>query len=1025
MRPLKLIMNAFGPYAGHVEIPFSEFGTQGLYLITGDTGAGKTTIFDGIVFALYGEASGDVRKSDMMRSDFAKPSEKTYVELEFICRGKKYQIVRNPEYQRPKTRGKGMTKESADAALTYPDGKVVTGSRQTVKAVEELLGIDRSQFVQIAMIAQGAFLKLLLAGTEERGRIFRKIFNTGNYLEFQKELKCRLLDTKKEYEELKRSISQYTDGILLPEPQECQMCTALVDEQKKCGKTFADDRHPVDNDQIPVQTADAAEDRAVEPAVKNTGEYAEDTVDIEHIISVWKQYAGGDAVYHLTELTEMLDQLVEGEKRLYRTEGKQARMLEKSLMELQEKLGKLRMADQARRDIVKKQQRLEGLKQEYKEKEQTLAAAKERLPEAEQAAAQAAVLEGQMDRYKEMEQLAATVIQNDREYKNLEQQKQKLETAYQKSEQDFEKTEQRLKEIGDLTQRIALLKREEEAWKRSQADVLTLEKMLQNLKQQKHELTQAEEVFRKAREKSTQLGRQYVDMENAFLSGQAGILAEALVEGWPCPVCGSREHPVPAKRSMEIPSEEQLKILAAEKEAALAKTTETSGAAAKARGMYQQTESLLEEWCRQKNVQEWYLNRDAEIRLRDSDTDVSDKNIVVIDSKTQESIQREDKLTELAEQYLQYQKTDLQLQQRNLYALHTELQNLWKEQKQLLENQPQQQKQLETLRREREKNQQELIRIQTSLEEWKAQGRKLQAALPYKSRREAESVWKQLTETRKQIEAALKKAQEQLEECRRKAAEEEAACKALQKQAARAGSAGEMEQVAEQKEHLQDQKSRLDRIMKQRNVRIRTNEAILEQLQKNRQKQQEVQEKYRILAVLSDTANGELKGKQKIAFEQYIQIVFFRQIIQEANKRFSIMTDGRYLLQRREDAGNLRSQSGLELNVLDHYTGRVRSVQSLSGGESFKASLSMALGLADVVQQYAGGVQLDTVFIDEGFGSLDRDSLNQAIKILNELAGGRRLAGIISHVDELKERIGKKIVVQKGTEGSSLMVLSE
>lgn len=950
MRPVKLIMSAFGPYAGCVEIPFSEFGSHGLYLITGDTGAGKTTIFDGIVFALYGEASGDVRKSDMMRSDFARPAEKTYVELEFLCRGKQYRIVRNPEYLRPKTRGEGMTKESADAALTYPDGKVVTGSRQTVKAIEELLGIDRSQFVQIAMIAQGDFLKLLLAGTEERGKIFRKIFNTGNYLDFQKELKRRLLDTKKEYEELKRSIGQYAEGILLPGENE---------------------------------NANNTEDASV----------------LEMSVSKLRQLAESDTVYHLPEVTEALEQFLAEEKSLYKFEGKEIRTLEKSLMELQEKLGRLRMADQAKREIEKKQLILEKLNLECKEKEQNLAAAKERMPEAEQAASQAAILEGQMDRYVEMEQLAALVIRNEKERKSLEEQNRKLDEDCRKAELLCEKTEQRLKEIGDLTQRITLLKKEEEEWKRSQADLVMLEKLLQNLKTQKQELQKAEEIFLRAREKSTHLGKVYVDMEDAFLSGQAGILAEALVDGWPCPVCGSREHPVPARKSAEIPSEAQLKKLAAEKEAALARTTEASGAAAKARGAWQQTEQALEDWCVQQGVKE-----------NDSHNKCS---AVELSWET------------LAEQYLQVQKTELLQVQKRLSEQHTELQRLWKEQKQLMEYQPQQQKQLESLRTEKEKSQQELIRIQTSLEEWKAQGRKMQAALTYKSRREAESIWKQLNDTKKQIESSVKKAEEQLEECRRKTAEEEAACKALQKQAVKAGTAEEVETLTEEKENLQRQKQQMDRAMKERNVRIQTNESVLAQLRKNMQKQQEVQQQYSVLAVLSDTANGELKGKQKLAFEQYIQIVFFRQIIQEANKRFSVMTDGRYLLQRREDAGNLRSQSGLELNVLDHYTGRLRSVQSLSGGESFKASLAMALGLADVVQQYAGGVQLDTVFIDEGFGSLDRDSLNQAIQILSELAGGRRLAGIISHVEELKERIGKKIVVKKGTEGSSLTVVSE
>jgi len=214
----------------------------------------------------------------------------------------------------------------------------------------------------------------------------------------------------------------------------------------------------------------------------------------------------------------------------------------------------------------------------------------------------------------------------------------------------------------------------------------------------------------------------------------------------------------------------------------------------------------------------------------------------------------------------------------------------------------------------------------------------------------------------------------------------------------------------------------LEQRQRQRHVLLQTDEGILGQLKKSRKKMGQVDEAYQTLAVLSDTANGELRGRQKLAFEQYIQAVFFGQIICEANKRFSVMTEGRYLLKRRENAGNLRSQTGLDLDVFDYYTGRRRNVQSLSGGEAFKASLSLALGLADVVQRYAGGVQLDTVFIDEGFGSLDRESLDQAIRILNELAGSRRLAGIISHVEELKERIDRKIIVKKGTAGSTLVL---
>ncbi|MDD4583368.1 MAG: SMC family ATPase, partial [Eubacteriales bacterium] len=216
MKPLKLILSAFGPYGDKVEIPLSEFGDRGLYLITGDTGAGKTTIFDAITFALYGEASGTNRESTMFRSDFASTKVKTFVELEFVYQEEIYKIERNPKYQRAKSRGEGTTWENANAALIYPDGKVKTGSTAVTEAIKELLGIDRNQFTQIAMIAQGDFLKLLLANTEERGKIFRTVFNTDLYRQFQMELKRQANNLKGQYEDLHKSILQYVGEVSCP-----------------------------------------------------------------------------------------------------------------------------------------------------------------------------------------------------------------------------------------------------------------------------------------------------------------------------------------------------------------------------------------------------------------------------------------------------------------------------------------------------------------------------------------------------------------------------------------------------------------------------------------------------------------------------------------------------------------------------------------------------------------------------------------------------------------------------------------
>lgn len=923
MRPEKLTMCAFGPYAGKVEVPFSEFGTHGIYLITGDTGAGKTTIFDGIVFSLYGEASGDVRKADMMRSDFADTKEKTYVELEFTCRNQRYTVTRNPEYLRPKTRGEGMTKETADATLVYPDGRVVSGSRQTTKAIEELLGIDRNQFVQIAMIAQGDFLKLLLAGTEERGRIFRKIFDTGCYLDFQKALKHQLLETKRTYEELQRSVSQYAEGICVPE-------------------------HGQDNS--------------------------------EELRAAMKQ----EMIYHLPEVIAALEAWIREEKRDQKKLEKMRDFLESELLLLQEKIGRCQMTEQVRQEIAKKERSLELLKQDCQKCEDVEQETQKQKPMVQKMADEMAVLEQQMERYEALDRVKKEIADLGKSQQENEQLRQKLGAAAEETKKQYQQAGEQLQKAGDPKQKLLLLEKEEEEFRRQKKELQMLYQMQKILEKQRTEVEQEEQRFLKANEISMELGKKYVDMEAAFLGGQAGVLAKSLQEGKPCPVCGSLKHPMPAKSSQKIPSERELKQLSVEKDLALEETRKIAEKLAGDRGRYEQNCQSYRDWCEDHGI-----------------------------------------FAEIAGYYLEEQKKKLQIQEQSLSKQRTDLEDLKAKVEKLQQELPHLEQQMEKLCRdaqEAEHNQIALREKRTGKIQMMGQ---IQKDLACENKKEAESLLYRLKKTKKELEQNIQNAAEKLEQARTRKAAEERTLETLRTQVAKEQNEGaeKSEQLEIKKTQLISQKDDLLKEQKERHSILLTNEKILRQLSSSQKKLEEARRSYEMLAVLSDTANGELKGKQKIAFEQYIQIVFFGQIIREANKRFSVMTDGRYLLRRREEAGNLRSQTGLELNVFDYYTGRLRSVQSLSGGESFKASLSMALGLADVVQQYAGGIQLDTVFIDEGFGSLDRESLNQAIGILNDLAGSRRLAGIISHVDELKERIDKKILVKKGPEGSSLTLV--
>lgn len=927
MRPEKLTMCAFGPYAGCVTVPFSEFGDHGLYLITGDTGAGKTTIFDGIVFALYGEASGDVRKAEMLRSDFAAPTEKTYVELTFWCGGKLYTVMRNPAYMRPKARGEGMTNEAAGATLFYPDGRVVSGSKPTTKAVEELLGLDRDQFVQIAMIAQGDFLKLLLAGTEERGKIFRKIFNTGLYVNFQKELKQRLLETKKSYDEEKRSVSQYAKGILYPSEEE---------------------------------------------AVYAVGRLAELT--------------GEKTSYHIQDLLAALDELIGIESRLEAEDDTCRRRLEAELSQVQEKLGRQQVIDRTKEEVRQKEARIQSLMQAGSEWQLRYDEAVRRQSEAEQAGDRLVILEAQMKQYEKIEILDQNIRKLNQMFQEIERVLRQAEERSKKLKAQIEAGKKRQNEIGQPEHELRLLAAAQDELQKKKEELKRFENLYRELKQQEKALHQEEERYLALQKNSMELGRVYIEMENLFLNSQAGILAQRLKQGMPCPVCGSKEHPMPAQSSGESPSEEELRRVEKQKEEAHAQASAAAQRTARKRGEYEQNRKHFEAWLLKEVARE---------------STEEQQNIAAYFAKRRNILAQEEREAEEKKRLLNqllWEKTEWE---KRLPAMEEE-QAVLAEKKADLE-----QRRAAGLARQ---------------EEFAKQRTELLEELPFTDRAQAAQQMEKLRAVKQEIETAIQKSGEQLEKTKTEKISEQKALEALQKQLVQTEHF-DTEALTEGGKRLQREKEELELRRKERYVRLETNRTIRRSLQKGSERLVQSEKTYELLETLSNTANGELKGKQKLAFEQYIQTVFFGKIIREANKRFSVMTDGRYLMRRREEAGNLRSQTGLELNVFDHYTGRLRSVQSLSGGEAFKASLSLALGLADVVQQHAGGIALDAVFIDEGFGSLDRESLNQAIRILTDLAGSSRLAGIISHVEELKERIDRKIVVKKDMTGSSLEIV--
>ena len=940
MRPCKLTISAFGPYAGVTELDLDRLGSSGLYLITGDTGAGKTTIFDAITFALYGEASGNSREPEMMRSMYADPGTPTYVEMEFLYQGKKYTIRRNPEYLRPKDRGEGMTKQKAEAELIFPDGRLpVTKSRDVTRAVEEMLGLDKQQFTQVAMIAQGDFLKLLLAKTEERSRIFREIFHTKPYQILQEQLKDASGSLRLEYEEVSRSIHQYVQGI-------------------QCG-----------------------ENSLYRTQLENAGKK-------HQVISIG-------------ETLEILKQILkEDEEKAADTQG-QLEQLEQELEEVNRQLGKVQTIARTRESLVREEARLASWEPEYEKAKTEWEEQQKQKPLLEQLVWQ---LHEEQSRLKE--------------YDEILKQKRQLELWGKEYYRQKELAEQNKKKVLSLDESIASVKAEIAGMQGADQGYLELRQEWQELEQKKQQLDellgrekayrqfreqlqQAQQNYLRQAERSKGLRMDYEQKEKAFLDEQAGILAANLKEGEPCPVCGSRDHPIPAKMTSTVITREELmrarETLQREEE----KTGQYSLRAGEWKGKVDSLRSGLEE--QRKLV----LGAEAEQLFGTEGCSDYGENHPAESCRESEwglLLERAAKKNDRKRSELAGMLQEKEGQIRRRKKLEAELPKL------------------ENRRQEVQQETEKLLREQAALT---AQARVLKeqiekgtASLKYESKEIAEKTIGQLAAQKEEMEQANQKVQEALELGQRAVENGRSAVKILKEQLQQEeepdGEALRLRQetLLLRKKELSGQKTKLY-------ARINGNQQILESISKQKDTMERVEQKWGWMRALSNTANGNVSGKDKIMLETYIQMTYFDRTLRRANLRLMTMTGGQYELVRKMSAANQKSQSGLELDVIDHYNGTKRSVQTLSGGEAFKASLALALGLSDEIQASAGGICLDTMFVDEGFGSLDEESLNQALRALSDLTEGSRLVGIISHVSELKERIDKQIIVIKERAGGS------
>lgn len=944
MRPEKLTISAFGPYADRTEIDFSRLGDSGLYLITGDTGAGKTTIFDAITFALYGQASGQVRDSAMFRSKYADTATETFVELVFSYQGKKYQVFRSPEYMAPKKRGTGLTLRKAEAQLIYPDERQpVTKARDVTRAIEELLGLDYEQFTQIAMIAQGDFQKLLLAGTVQRGEIFRQIFHTGIYQQVQLKLKEAAQSRYKEYDEMRRSIAQYLDGVKLRQREGTE---AEEFAELKKGKFEGKLERSLE---ILKSFIDQGEKRESE-LLKQEQEVDQKIRTMENILhlSAQKRNLEQKKDFARKQLEQLLPDLekVSGEAEKYKDADQKCEALGILIREKQEQL--------------KKYQVLEQLKKELDEIRMQLKKCR---------AGQEANIRQEQQLHKDMEQLK-------KERSLLENSQLDL----QKAITEKEKRTQRKSELNGLETEMREFKGLYEATKEQQ------------------------KKYQAAYEKAQQQSEYYQQIFHSFLDAQAGILAQELKENEPCPVCGSLSHPHPRIISKgrtvtsEILDNEKIKLdklekISADQSLEAGKLKERSNASWKQ--IVSGAEELLEEFqefrkeTKNGNGQAgdfrtvWkqmilMINREKE-QCKNLLTE-SDRKI----REAEENTKRKQKVEKLLEN-LEKEKDILQEKKNSCDREQTGLTTKASENEKQQKNAAEEIRQVhseagkEVLEKEIREKQQEYIDLKENSRKMKETFERFQA-----EKARITSTIKTLDEQQKEI--------------------------------------GEIreDEIREQYTESTTQKTELAEKRKELFSIQSGNLEIFRKVQKRKEEMTKAEAEYVWMKNLSDTANGNLNGKAKIELETYIQMAYFDRILRRANVRLMTMSSGQYELKRQEQSENRKEKAGLDLNVIDHYNGTERSVKTLSGGESFQASLSLALGLSDEIQASAGGIRLDSMFVDEGFGSLDEEALSQAVKALSSLADGHRMVGIISHVAELKDRIENKIIVTKQCSGKGV-----
>ena len=840
MRPLKLTMQAYGVYLDKVVIPFENLGKSNIYLISGVTGSGKTTIFDAISFALFNQASGSIRGNNTLRSHFADDNTESFVEFIFEFKGEKYTVIRTPSYYRKKLRGEGYIYVNPKAQLTLPDSKLIIGVKEVDEYIINLLGINASQFGQVALLAQGEFLKLLNADTQKRGEIFRNIFKTEQFLKFSNELRDKTKDLKEQFDDLKKSIIQYIFQI--------------------------------------------------------------NTTD-EKILSIVKSYKEADCIFNIEEFIDLLDREIKSDKEKFFE-------FEKCLSALNESVSKNEV-DLSK--VVEKNALIDKLSLYQKE-------------------FSCAVCE-----FESIE----------KEYKTIDLKNKKLDEVKIELEKQNEK-------INKIVQYKEYLKKLEEI---NNKENILLNKDFQVKKEYvdlyfsycsflSKELDACQKEFISLKDRVSRENITFNDLNIKFLSMQAGIMARDLKDGAECPVCGSKVHPNPARvENFDIDSKlierKQKELLNLNKK--LAEISGECSAFNEKKELALKQLDLLKEKFNIDEVEKKILNYSFEEfngKFLYFENEIEKNQDEILNIRLEKS-----KFVSLIESFgSEFEKLDvfeIEKQYKNLFDFAQNLNN-------------------------------EILSINQT----------------YNLKKENIA----------QLKTKIDFADDQLKRY--------------------SDLSFDLDYLNKENRRLKDELFLCNNDLKALQFKINTNKNLCDLIKTKNEKYKNIEADYMQYKTLSDCASGTLKGKPRIPFEQYVQGYYLDLILHEANKHLRRMTKNQFQLLRKKEIDSLQSKTGLDIEVMDYHTFKMRSTKTLSGGESFKASLALALGLSDIISCFSGAVNIDAMFIDEGFGTLDIESLELALDVIASLSEAGRLIGIISHVEDLKNRIENKIISIKTDTGS-------